>query len=705
MGFLSGIVHAIGSGIGDVENFFSGDNKKKAQQQQNQPQNNQPAQNTQQNIPIYQPGQNQQSQQIIQQPDQNSAAPAPNTLNLVNLQPNQLIKIPPPPDPSQTQDTQPQTNAAPANQPQPNELHKIGGFLSGVVHPFAEFGNAALHVPQAVYREIQNKPISDIQQNVFGTTDSGTIAKKIVGDTAQTMLAAATAGIGGASEAGVSSAVAPQVVADTLNLVKFGLPLDVAKQAAEEAAGKGTSALINYGSKALAGGVINTGFSGINDAEKNGATPLSVLEKIPQNFGTGAVLGAGIPAAGNLVKAGVSKAADAVSSALSSPAEEIATGVKTVNPQVAAPITPPEPAQISTAPVAGPNGEEVPQISQEAPNAQAPQIQVAPAQPPAPEVTEPHSASAMHSTETQQLQELNDKAKTAVLTPEEKTARTILQNKLDLITKANEPGELGVSDAGGSSQATVTPQQPQQSGSVTLQGQETGLPATTSTEDLQPAGSIEQGSAQNIENSSSPTNVAQSDVNVKPNEAPVGQAPAPNTATGRTAANAPKFVAGLNKKLGVASDSIPDTANARDVLSNKELSAAGKAVTDNMSDQELLTRYANPTKFATHGDTAIGNSALDRLSNIYENAPDAETKTSAMQAIKNIIDAGGEQQSSAGRVMNYGQEMLDHLPTPAKVAYYMRHIDELNKASGADEANLLGTITQLSRKLLTRTQP
>jgi hypothetical protein len=76
----------------------------------------------------------------------------------------------------------------------------FGGFLKSaartIAHPFAEFGTGLAYTPKAIYREIQNKPIDDIQKRVFGTNDSGQIAKKILSDTAQIGLTVAAPGAG-----------------------------------------------------------------------------------------------------------------------------------------------------------------------------------------------------------------------------------------------------------------------------------------------------------------------------------------------------------------------------------------------------------------------------------------------------------------------------------------------------------------------------
>lgn len=74
-------------------------------------------------------------------------------------------------------------------------LQQAGAMGRGIIHPFSTFGSALAHVPQALYREVQNKPIYDIQKNVFGTTNQGNIAKQIIGDTATIGLTAAAPGI------------------------------------------------------------------------------------------------------------------------------------------------------------------------------------------------------------------------------------------------------------------------------------------------------------------------------------------------------------------------------------------------------------------------------------------------------------------------------------------------------------------------------
>lgn len=69
----------------------------------------------------------------------------------------------------------------------------------GLVNQFAK---AAVNVPAALGREVQNKPITDIQKNVFGTTNQGTIAKKILASTAGT----GSLFVGGGEAAGLTKA-------------------------------------------------------------------------------------------------------------------------------------------------------------------------------------------------------------------------------------------------------------------------------------------------------------------------------------------------------------------------------------------------------------------------------------------------------------------------------------------------------------------
>jgi hypothetical protein len=83
-------------------------------------------------------------------------------------------------------------------------LNFLGKAAGDIIHPFYQFGKMAAYTPKAIYREIQNKPITDVQQSVFGTNNEGDIARQIIGNTAQVALTAAVpeANIAGSRVAG-----------------------------------------------------------------------------------------------------------------------------------------------------------------------------------------------------------------------------------------------------------------------------------------------------------------------------------------------------------------------------------------------------------------------------------------------------------------------------------------------------------------------
>lgn len=114
------------------------------------------------------------------------------------------------------------TTAEPTDDP-------VGNFVQNLIHPAVQFGHAILETPHAIVREIQNKPIDDIQRNVFGTNDQGQIAKDIIGDTAQIGLTAAAPGVDNLIEKGVGAALpeattgAEQVVSKLIPKVVSGV--------------------------------------------------------------------------------------------------------------------------------------------------------------------------------------------------------------------------------------------------------------------------------------------------------------------------------------------------------------------------------------------------------------------------------------------------------------------------------------------------
>lgn len=133
---------------------------------------------------------------------------------------------------------------------------KAENLIKGIVHPFSTLVSAAAHVPQAVYREVQNKPINDIQKSVFGTNKQGDIAKQIIGDTLQ----AATLAVGG----GASKAAEE-------GLTKIGagkLAVAAGRRAAAAATQGGTAFGTNVALNKL-----NTGKFNVGSAAKNSIIP------------------------------------------------------------------------------------------------------------------------------------------------------------------------------------------------------------------------------------------------------------------------------------------------------------------------------------------------------------------------------------------------------------------------------------------------
>lgn len=100
--------------------------------------------------------------------------------------------------------------AAPQNKQQ-SSFQQVVGIAKPIVHPFSTLGSAVIHTPQAIGREIQNKPIGDIQKHVFGTTNPTSIGKQIISDVAQTGLTFGAPGLSRGIEAGASRFVPPAV--------------------------------------------------------------------------------------------------------------------------------------------------------------------------------------------------------------------------------------------------------------------------------------------------------------------------------------------------------------------------------------------------------------------------------------------------------------------------------------------------------------
>lgn len=142
----------------------------------------------------------------------------------------------------------------------------------GSVNQLAE---AAKYVPKAVYREVQDKPITDIQQKVFGTTDSGKIAKKIIGSTVGTAaliaggpeIGAAKDAVVAGAETGAKDLAEKEVVDQGLKATAAKLAPKVAKDAFLGGAGTAGSNLTQNpdesGKELLKNTLIGAGTAGI----------------------------------------------------------------------------------------------------------------------------------------------------------------------------------------------------------------------------------------------------------------------------------------------------------------------------------------------------------------------------------------------------------------------------------------------------------
>lgn len=104
--------------------------------------------------------------------------------------------------------------------------------------PFVTFGKSLYYTPQAISRELQNKPIDDIQQKAFGTTDQGKIARDIIGSTAGVGLTVAAPGISKGIEVGAARLGAdalPNIIAKpaigAVTGAALGGPINVASAA------------------------------------------------------------------------------------------------------------------------------------------------------------------------------------------------------------------------------------------------------------------------------------------------------------------------------------------------------------------------------------------------------------------------------------------------------------------------------------------
>jgi len=162
--------------------------------------------------------------------------------------------------------------------PGPSVGAQLSSFGRGIVHPFSTFGSAAINTPDAIWREIQNKPIDDIQQKVFGTTDPGSIGRQIAGDTAAVGLSVLAPGVSKFAETGAAR-ILPSVVP------RLG---------------------VRVVANSVAGAPLGAGFNEANlVASNNPINRQNVFQAAKSGAEGGALLGGAVPVAGAGARAGV----------------------------------------------------------------------------------------------------------------------------------------------------------------------------------------------------------------------------------------------------------------------------------------------------------------------------------------------------------------------------------------------------------------
>lgn len=260
MSFLSGLSN-IFHGIGHVLSGGDDEDQKKKDQQQQQQKATPQVITPQKAAPAPAPAQS------------TPQALAPN-LNLTPLQkitPNVAgLKVVPDDNNAPLQKIAPQPDA-------PVDKGSVGYRLThnvvtdlagGIAKQPLGLAKAVIATPTAIAREVQNKPIDDIQQDVFGSTNPTKIAKKIVGDTVGTGLLVGAPGIDSVVEKGASKLlpdaagavlqkIAPKVVSGAVQGGAFG-----ATSTAEDG-GNVSQTLKSAGVNALVGGSAAGFFAGI----------------------------------------------------------------------------------------------------------------------------------------------------------------------------------------------------------------------------------------------------------------------------------------------------------------------------------------------------------------------------------------------------------------------------------------------------------
>lgn len=126
------------------------------------------------------------------------------------------------------------------------------------------------------------------------------------------------------------------------------------------------------------------------------------------------------------------------------------------------------------------------------------------------------------------------------------------------------------------------------------------------------------------------------------------------------------------KKVGANVDAAGST---HPINGNPELTQAGKAAVEPLTDEQLLTRYHGEPTFHGSADVAEGLASMQRLAKLS-----AAGNTDADAAIGNILNASAKEISSGARTTNYAKEFYDNLPKPAKVKYLINNMDKIRSA-------------------------
>lgn len=710
MGFLSRLVN-------DVKSVFGGGNSAPAKKNQ---QNNQ---NQVNNRPIVQNNQNNQvDPNSLFLPENNRLAPD-QAIKLNRLNPNALQKVAPP------------APTAQPDKPHASIIHDlthnpVTNFAGSTVKSTVELGNAAAHVPQAIYREVQNKPIDDIQRSVFKTNDSGKIAKKIIGDTLNTALLVVAPGTDAIAGAGVKTAVGETAaqLAKAKALQAAGLTAqDAFKMAVTDG---GASALTKIAPKAISGATIGGATSATNTFSEGGN-----LKQIAKSGAEGAAIGGvtggvfgSIPVLNKLAKDKIqAKAVQQADPAMHAPVGEVqpteaAVGISKTNAQVAktqapaAPVAAPVPAEPPQPTVGDPNLG--PQVSAEHPDAakivaaNAPKPVEAPA-PVVPQEIVPH---AMNDHEQAVLTQLSKEFKTRALSDQEKTTFTALQTKAQAIQHANAPVTQEVpkyasphnndkASVPGNNAVTYTTGDKNLDGIVhdsiiahkgtaaTAETRGTALDAIgISTEQRAQIRNIATNNVDKTTGQITPEGVAQIKAVVQGNAkvTKAAEVTTPSTSTtalpkvkaptdGTRIPNAPGVRDAKLKNLEDLGAKIDPKSSTHDQYTNKEVTQAGKDYVNTLSDKEVVENYKKPADFRGPADLAEGSASLERLNKILNADPN---NAEAQQALENVMQASEKEISLGGQTINYAKEFYENLKGPAKAGYTLRKINQSRDAAG-----------------------